>query len=241
LSEPASVTVLGLDSAGAACSAALWRNGAPGPRRFEVMARGQSERLVPMIEEVMAEAGLDYPALDAFAVTRGPGAFTGVRIGLAAARGLALACGRPVVGLSSFEAVAAALPDAAFRDRTVAVVIDSKRAEAFCQAFESDRTPAGPRRAFALEALDRFLPPGPVLLAGTGAAQAAPVLAAAGRAVEVAEDATHADAAVVARVAAGRPLPSPGAPMPGPIYLRGADVTMPDGARVQAAVPADGA
>ncbi|RMD63862.1 MAG: tRNA (adenosine(37)-N6)-threonylcarbamoyltransferase complex dimerization subunit type 1 TsaB, partial [Alphaproteobacteria bacterium] len=104
--------MLALDAAGAACSAALWRDGAVRARRFEVMSRGQAERLVPMIQDVMAAAGQAYAALDAVAVACGPGGFTGVRIALATARGLALAQHLPLVGVSSFEAVAAAVPAA---------------------------------------------------------------------------------------------------------------------------------
>ena len=69
------------------------------------MSTGQAERLVPMIEAVMARANLRFEDLDLIAVTLGPGAFTGVRIGIATAEGLGLASGRPVLGLTSFEAV----------------------------------------------------------------------------------------------------------------------------------------
>ena len=106
--------LLALDTAGTACSAAVWCAGKVRARRFEVMARGQSERLVPMIEAVMSEAGIAYGALDAVAVTLGPGGFTGVRIGLATARALALAWARPIIGVSNFEALAAAVPECLF-------------------------------------------------------------------------------------------------------------------------------
>ena len=69
--------LLALDAAGASCSVALWAGGAVKVRRFSAMARGQSERLVPMIGEVMAEWGGGFEALDALAVTTGPGGFTG--------------------------------------------------------------------------------------------------------------------------------------------------------------------
>ncbi len=102
--------ILALDSATGACSVALWHDGAILARRFAVMDRGQSEVLIPMVREVLAEAGADFPSIDVFGVTVGPGAFTGLRIGLAAARGMALASGRPLVGVSTFEAVAHGVP-----------------------------------------------------------------------------------------------------------------------------------
>src|SRR3546814_20149689 len=92
-----------MDAAGASCSVALWAAGRVAVRRFATMARGQSEHLVPMIAEVMGEWGGGFADLHALAVTTGPGGFTGVRIGLAPARGLALARDPPRIRASSFE------------------------------------------------------------------------------------------------------------------------------------------
>ena len=90
--------ILAFDTATSACSAALWEDGRVGARRFETMTRGHAEALVPMIADVMDEAGTNFPRLDLIAVTVGPGAFTGLRIGLAAARGMALAAAVPCLG-----------------------------------------------------------------------------------------------------------------------------------------------
>lgn len=220
-------TLLALDAAGSACSAALWRDGAVRSRRFEAMRRGQSERLVPMIEAVMSEAGLAYGSLDAIAVTTGPGGFTGVRIGLATARGLALACGRPLIGVSSFEAVAAAVDGTEWQGRTLVVLLDAKRAEVYAQAFDSGLRPLSAARAVLPGALDMFMPPGPLTLAGDAVNQGQGALEAAGRDLIIATAPGLADAAVVAGLAATRPLPGPGAPGPQPIYLRDPDVTLP--------------
>ena len=90
-----------------------------------MMDRGQSEILIPMVREVLAEAGTDFPSIDVFGVTVGPGAFTGLRIGLAAARGMALASGRPLVGVSTFEAVAYGVPPEELEGRRVLVAVES--------------------------------------------------------------------------------------------------------------------
>ncbi len=226
--------LLAFDTAGPACSAAIWRDGAVRARRFEAMSRGQSERLVPMIEAVMAEAGIAFPALDAIAVTCGPGGFTGVRIGLATARALALACDRPVIGISNFEAVAAAVPEDAWAGRSLAVVIDAKRSDLYVQAFGATSgaapgahfSPATAPRAIAPADLSAFLPSGPLLLAGDAVEAALAALEAAGREVVAAAAPGQADAGRVAALAAARPLPEAGAPPPDPIYLRGPDVTL---------------
>ncbi len=217
--------MLALDAAGAACSVALVRQGRILAQRFEAMTRGQSERLVPMIGAVMRESGLALRDLDAVAVTRGPGGFTGVRIGLATARGLALACGCPLIGISNFLAVAAAIPEAERRGRTIAVLLDAKRAEVYAQTFAADLKALAPPRAALPRELDEFHPAGPLILAGDGVSRARDALAAAGRDLVMASSSGLTDAVQVAVLAAGQPLPAPGAPTVHPIYLRGPDVT----------------
>lgn len=248
--------ILALEAAGAACSAAVWSDGAVAARCFEAMSRGQSERLVPMAEEVMRQAALDYGQLDAVAVTLGPGGFTGVRIGLATARAFALALSKPVIGISSFEAVAGMVmagpvtagPVTAEStsheicgDRTLVVALEAKRADLYVQAFVLQEAAAPDGAASARwcavtepaalmpEDLDACLPEGPLLVLGDAAGPAAGALAAAGRSVELGQGDGLADAAVVAALAAERPLPEAGAPAPAPLYLRAPDVTLPAG------------
>jgi tRNA threonylcarbamoyladenosine biosynthesis protein TsaB len=213
--------VLALDSTTSACSAALWQDGAVRARRFALMARGQSEVLVPMVAEVMAEAGLAFGELDLVAVTVGPGAFTGIRIGLSTARALALAAGKPVAGIATPEAVAAAIPVAERAGRTILVALDSRRDELWVQAFDADLSPLGEVAAMLPEEAARVLS-GPLVLAGDAADLIAPLCPGA----ILATTARAPDAAQVARLAARKWAEGTALP-PEPLYLRPADVTMP--------------
>ena len=222
--------ILALDAAGGACSVALWASGGIVSRRFLAMARGQSERLVPMIAEVMADWPGGFAALDAVAVTTGPGGFTGVRIGLATARGLALARSLPLIGVSSFEVAAAATGEAERAGRQVVALIDSKRRDVFLQCFDPTLAPQGPAQELALADLGAALSPGPLLLTGDAAAAGLSVLEAAGREdLAVSAAAGAADAAVLAARAAGRWRQGGRfeATAVQPLYLREPDVTPP--------------
>lgn len=218
------VSVLAFDTAGAACSAAVLRGATVQARRFRAMARGQAEALMPMIAAVLEEARTPVEALDLIAVTTGPGGFTGLRIGLAAARGLALAADRPLLGITSFAAVAAQVPpDAA--PRPLVVALDSKRREFYLQAF-SGGAPEGEGALVAPEDVLAFLPPGRLLLAGDAAPALARLLDGR-RALDLAGGSGLADAADVARLAAARWRPGSRPPPPRPLYLRAPDTTMP--------------
>ena len=221
--------ILALDSALSACSVAvLVADGAVRAVRRQAMARGQAEALLPMVRAVLDEAGLDFGDLDRLAVTVGPGSFTGLRIGLAAARGLALATGLPLIGVTTLEALAAATDPALRRDRVTVALIDSRRGDVFVQAFGADAAPLSEPAAADPSALDGLLPAGRLLLAGDAAPAVLEVLARAGRDVVLAPDSAMPDPVAVARLAAARPVPD--GPVTAPVtalYLRAPDVTLP--------------
>ncbi|WP_171124469.1 MULTISPECIES: tRNA (adenosine(37)-N6)-threonylcarbamoyltransferase complex dimerization subunit type 1 TsaB [unclassified Ruegeria] len=108
---PSEPVILAFDTSAAHCAAALLQGDHIVTSKVEVMTRGQAERLMPLLEEVLAEAGRTWGDLSAIGVGIGPGNFTGIRISVSAARGLALGLGVPAVGVSGFEAICADFQD----------------------------------------------------------------------------------------------------------------------------------
>jgi tRNA threonylcarbamoyladenosine biosynthesis protein TsaB len=213
--------VLAIDAALAACSAAVLVDGRIAAERFEAMARGHAERLLPMVREVISASGLGFAALDLIAVSVGPGHFTGLRVGLAAAQGLSLALDRPLAGVTTLEAVAAAAGESG----PLAVALESKRADLYLQLFVGGRALSEPAAMLPDRLLELDWPKDGIALAGDGAARLAPVLDAAGRQWRrVRPDGP--DAATIARIAAGR-HGTEAVRAAEPLYLRPPDVTLP--------------
>ncbi|QBX33734.1 tRNA (adenosine(37)-N6)-threonylcarbamoyltransferase complex dimerization subunit type 1 TsaB [Paracoccus liaowanqingii] len=146
--------VLGFDTSAAHCAAALLQGGALVAARHEDMAKGQAERLMPMLEELLVEAGLGWRDLDVIGVGTGPGNFTGIRVGVAAARGLAVALRIPAIGVGAPEALAFG------QVRPCRVVIPGRRGEVIWQDFTAD-DPKAPAESRPQQAAADALPPGP--------------------------------------------------------------------------------
>jgi tRNA threonylcarbamoyladenosine biosynthesis protein TsaB len=144
------VRVLAIDTCLSACSVAVLDGERTAAWASEPMERGHQERLAPLAREVMARSGLAFTDLDRIAVTLGPGSFTGLRVGLAFAKGLGLALERPVIGLSCLEVLAA--PFAAAPGRTLAL-LPAREGAACHQQFEAGR-PLGPPAAGLLAGLE---------------------------------------------------------------------------------------
>jgi tRNA threonylcarbamoyladenosine biosynthesis protein TsaB len=144
-------TLLALDTATEACSVALLHEGRV-LSRYEVIPRLHAQRVLPMVQELMAEAGIALPALDAIAFGRGPGAFTGVRIAVGVVQGLAFALGRPVLPISNLAVMA----QRAHREHAatqVAAAIDARMDELYWGCY---RLEGGEMRLAGAEAV---LPP----------------------------------------------------------------------------------
>ncbi|MBM3518567.1 MAG: tRNA (adenosine(37)-N6)-threonylcarbamoyltransferase complex dimerization subunit type 1 TsaB, partial [Alphaproteobacteria bacterium] len=168
------VRILALDTALAACSAAIWCAGRVAARRRDERGQAHAEALLPMIAGVLKEAGIGYRDLDALAVTIGPGSFTGLRIGLATARGLSLALGKPIIGVGTLEAVAEMAPF----DGSVLAVLDARRGEVYAQIFGPMHQPLSAPQALtaaAAAAAVAAAPPGGVVI-GSGAARVWPFI-----------------------------------------------------------------
>jgi tRNA threonylcarbamoyl adenosine modification protein YeaZ len=207
--------VLAIDTAGVDCSAALYDSAAGKVLSTitDTIGKGHAERLMAVIDEALAAAGLPLKSVQRVAVVIGPGSFTGIRVGVAAARGLALALGIPSVGVTTLEILARSHL-AGHPDTPVVVAMDAKRNEVYAQAFAADGAAMGEPAALSPEDVTAL-----------AESLSAKVTGSWSRAAESAgadefHDRDRFDIAVAARIGAEKPV---GAARPKPLYLRGPD------------------
>lgn len=215
--------VLALDTALFGCSVALFdAHTNVCTSEQERMSRGQAELLVPMVQRVLEKAGAEFSEIDLIATTIGPGAFTGLRIGLSTAQGFALALDKPVAGVSTLDALAAQFfgTEALAAGQILGVLIETKRQDYYCQFFNADGTPRTQPQALSGEAVRAAADGQDVVYIGD----------ALGRFAQdgdnVKEGYDLPDPQVIAALGladyqAGRAKP------PEPLYLRDADVSTP--------------
>jgi len=221
--------VLAIDTALDACSAAVLDTQVVSASETKVMTRGHAEALMPLIARVMDRAAVEFKELDRVAVTTGPGSFTGLRVGIAAARGIALATGKPAVGLTTLAAFAA--PHIATDDaRPVVAAIDARHDHVYLQVFGGGgRTLIAPKIAPLREAVRAALA-GPARVVGS----AAELIAAAwpkGEPPPALVDQRGApDIAWIARLGGAAATDSNEPPKP--LYLRAPDAKPQDAARL---------
>ena len=236
--------LLAIETAGSACSAAVARGDTVLAAECRALRHGHAEALFPMIERVMQKAGLSPSQLGAVAAALGPGGFTGIRVGLAAAHGIALAVGARLVGVSSFAAVAACMAGRRVAaaggsgEQTLLVALDSRRADLYVQLFAlGTASPLAAPQALIADRLADYVASGtpslpgdaPLLIAGDAAEAAATALR--GRsAIAVADNsAPNAEgvlAAALRQLRCDAPAGAPANPVR-PLYLRAPDVTLP--------------
>jgi tRNA threonylcarbamoyladenosine biosynthesis protein TsaB len=213
--------ILAIDTALEACSAAVLdtERGDDAVHESLPMVRGHAEALIPMIARVLDRAQLTFSEIDRIAVTTGPGSFTGLRVGIAAARGIALATRKPAVGLSTLAAYAAPLI-AADDALPVVAVIDARHDHVYMQVFgPGGRTLVSARLVPMREAL-RFAATGAPRLIGTGAKLLAAAWPPAERPPSAVDPRRAPDIDWVARL--GSAAADTGIP-PKPLYLRAPD------------------
>ncbi|HKH34940.1 MAG TPA: tRNA (adenosine(37)-N6)-threonylcarbamoyltransferase complex dimerization subunit type 1 TsaB [Beijerinckiaceae bacterium] len=215
--------VLAIDTALSACAACVMDAGDAEPLSFEtiVMERGHAEALLPLVDRVVSKAEGGFSGLDRVAVTVGPGSYTGLRVGIAAARAIGLAAHVPVVGVTTLSAFLAALVADENR-RVLAAAIDAKHGQVYFQSIApGGQSIVAPTLVRTREAA-RLIGSGPTSLVGSGAAAVG--AETAGIDIRVQEKA-FPDVLWVARLGM---VADPAQALPKPLYLRGPDAKPQD-------------
>ncbi|OWV68960.1 tRNA threonylcarbamoyladenosine biosynthesis protein TsaB [Rhizobium sp. R339] len=205
--------VLALDTAGVDCAAAVYdsgRNTVLG-EASDMIGKGHAEHLIGIVDRALDQAGVTLSHIDRLAVTIGPGSFTGIRVGVAAARGFALSLNVPAVGVTTLEVMAAARREKT-PGRAVLAAMDAKRDEIYLQPFAADGSPLDEPRALSV-AQAQALAAG---FDGEITGSATPLL-------KPGTDGDYANRFPISIVARLGAAASPDAGKPKPLYLRGPD------------------
>ncbi|GJE12514.1 MULTISPECIES: tRNA (adenosine(37)-N6)-threonylcarbamoyltransferase complex dimerization subunit type 1 TsaB [Methylobacterium] len=219
--------ILAIDTALDTCAACVTTEDSEAPLSAEAlpMARGHAESLLPLIERVIARVEGGFEAIDRVAVTVGPGSYTGLRVGLSAARAIGLSTGKPVVGVGTLSALLAPLLTET-AEGMIAAVIDARHGAVYVQALGAGDGLAPAH--LAVEAAAERLGTGPILLTGSGAPLLAAALAERGIDAKIAGIAGPD----IASVASLGLLADPAQALPRPLYLRGPDARPQGHARI---------
>ncbi|GGF94606.1 tRNA (adenosine(37)-N6)-threonylcarbamoyltransferase complex dimerization subunit type 1 TsaB [Rhizobium wenxiniae] len=198
--------VLAIDTAGIDCSAAVFDSSAGRllSAVSEEIGKGHAERLMAVIDQALDEAAVDLHAVGKIAVVIGPGSFTGIRVGVAAARGLALSLGIDCVGVSTLETLGASHRATSGSDKPVLVAMDAKREEIYAQAFAVDGAALNEPAALSAEDVDNLVKS----------------LSAESTGSWISKTGDRFDIGTVARIGAAKDVAGA---RPKPLYLRGPD------------------
>lgn len=213
--------ILAIDTALSSCSACVLEGAGAAPLALEQMPleRGHAEALIPLVQRVMAGVEGGFPSLSRIAVTVGPGSFTGLRVGIAAARAIGLAAGLPVVGVTTLAAICAPMLGRE-GGRVVAAAVDCRHGQVYMQALSPAGVSLAPPQQLALRDAVRLAGGAPLSLAGSGALLVAQEAWSLGLDAVVVDPAPAPDIRWVARLGL---LADPQAAPPRPLYLKAAD------------------
>ncbi len=215
-------TILSFDTALGGVSVGVFTaDGQKAVRQVETL-RDQAAILVPLINEVLEEAGVGYDGLDMIVTTRGPGSFTGLRIGLSTARALGLALQKPVIGMSTLKVVAAQLQS----ELPVLSVLETKRKDFYLQEFNCQKKEIGAPLALEAEEIKAQITNGPYILVGDACARFEEGLGEEWMSAHISdqEQVKLIDPEILAFAGQGAEASQNPAV---PLYLRGADVSQP--------------
>ena len=222
--------ILAIDTALNACSACVLSSGAQEPLARETLEleRGHAEMLLPLVDRVVSQTDGEFSSLGRVAVTIGPGSYTGLRVGIAAARAIGLATGVPVVGVTTLSALIAAFVSSD-KQRLLAAAIDARHGQVYFQLVApGGRTVIAPSLIGIREAV-RVIGSGPVTVIGSGAAAVVVEALAVGIDALAPPVPAAPDIAWVARLGLAA---DPAQALPKPLYLRGPDAKPQDHARL---------
>jgi tRNA threonylcarbamoyladenosine biosynthesis protein TsaB len=210
--------ILSIDTAMGACSAGVLNPASEASAGLtEIMQHGQAERLVPLIGEVLAKAGIGYQDLQCIVVTAGPGSFAGLRVGLATAKALALALDIPIYGVSTFQALAFRYVKTCAPAHDFAVVIDTRRDDFYIQTFDKNYQPSSAAVCKTGIEIEAMLSQLKTVLIGDGAERLGI------KNSEIISDLKYSDVVITAQMF--DPASNLFLIDPAPLYLRGADVS----------------
>ena len=223
--------VLAIDTALGQCAAAVVETGRDAPLAAESldMERGHAEALLPLLDRVMARVEGGFSSLDRVAVTIGPGSFTGLRVGISAARAVALAAGVPAVGVTTLSALMAPLMQHEGPARLTVAAIDARGGRVFAQGIGPSGRVVIPPAVFTVREVVRTLGSGSVALAGSGAAMVAQEARGVGIDAHVPPDSALPDLAWVARIGMAA---DPADALAKPLYLAAPDARPQDASRL---------
>jgi tRNA threonylcarbamoyladenosine biosynthesis protein TsaB len=223
--------ILSIDTANGACGVALLIDGKIATSVFDNENGKQAERLLPIIMDVLAKGGIGYKDLSAVAVNIGPGSFTGVRIGIAAAKGLNLVHKTPLIAVTSLEVEAACVDT----EKNILVVLDANRGQVFCQMLNSAKKTLSDAVMLDYADIGSAIIEDDFVLAGSGSSLVADILAKDYK-FTIAPSRTKSAAEIIAHIAADKFANNEGSDSIHPLYIRPPDAKVKGGVSASSSI-----